>query len=473
MTPGSAAAAGPALTCIMPCVSLTARKGVPSRRMPMTRATPGKWGAMLDLKLIRAETERVRRGLEAKGGPHDLDRILSLDEQRRRLLTDVEQKKGERNRSSQEVAHRKAGGEDAASLITRTRSLSDAIKELDAEVKAIDSALEDLLARVPNLPHESVPIGTDASANVVARTWGEPAHPDFPVVPHWEIGERLGLFDFHRASKLSGAGFTVFLGWGARLQRALIQFMLDLHTTRHGYREVSTPFVVRRECMFGTGQLPKMEEDMYRCEVDDLFLIPTAEVPITNLFREESLAEEDLPISFVGYSPCFRREAGAYGRETRGLVRVHQFDKVEMVKVVRPETSYDEHESLTACAEAVLQALELPYRVLSLASGDLSFAAAKCYDLEAWAPGEAGRWLEVSSCSNFESFQARRMGLRYRTAAGRLEYPHTLNGSGLALPRVIVALLEVHQTPRGAVRIPKALRPYLGGREELGPAPES
>ncbi len=427
---------------------------------------------MLDLKFVRAEADRVRRGLDAKGGAHQLDRILALDEDRRALLQEVEVKKAERNRESQEIARLKSKGEDAAALLERMKALSDRIKEADVRVREVEAELDGLLAWVPNLPHDSVPVGPDASANVVVRNWGETVAHSFPVVPHWEIGERLALLDFRRASKLSGSGFTVFTGVGAQLQRALIRFMIDFHTKRHGFREVSVPYLVRRECMFGTGQLPKMEEDMYHCSVDDLFLIPTAEVPITNLFRDETLADEELPVRLVGYSPCFRREAGAYGKETRGLVRVHQFDKVEMVKIVRPETSYDELESLTACAEAVLQALELPYRVLLLASGDLSFSAAKCYDLEVWSPGEGGRWLEVSSCSNFEAFQARRMGLRYRTAAGKMDTPHTLNGSGLALPRVIVGLLEVHQTEAGSIRIPPALRPYLDGREELGPAPE-
>jgi seryl-tRNA synthetase len=426
---------------------------------------------MLDLKIIRTETDRVRRALEAKGAAQALDRVLALDEERRRLLQDVELKKAERNRSSQEIGTRKAAGEDTTSVQQEMKALSEEIKELDARVRQVEEDLETLLIWIPNLPHESVPLGPDASANVEVRRWGALPPESFRPLPHWEIGERLGLLDFRRASRISGSGFCVFTGQGARLQRALIQFMIDVHTNHHRFREVSVPYLVRRECMFGTGQLPKMEEDMYHCPVDDLFLIPTAEVPITNLYREdESLEEADLPIYHVGYSPCFRREAGAAGKDTRGLVRVHQFDKVEMVKIVTPVTSYDELESLTACAEAILQALELPYRVLALASGDLSFAAAKCYDLEAWSPAE-GRWLEVSSCSNFEAFQARRMGLRYRTKEGRLEYPHTLNGSGLALPRVIVTLLEMHQTSQGSVRLPVALRPYMNGLEELGPEP--
>lgn len=312
---------------------------------------------MLDLKFIRSESERVRRGLEAKGADGPLDRILAKDEERRLLLRQVEVMKAERNRSSEEIAQQKRQGNDASSLMTAMRDLGDEIKRIDSQVRELEGELEGLLRWLPNLPHESVPVGPDASANVEIRRWGTPGSLIARPLPHWEIGERLRLLDFARASRLSGAGFSVFTGAGARLQRGLIHFMIDLHTARHGFREVSTPYLVRRECMFGTGQLPKMEEDMYRCEVDDLFLIPTAEVSITNLYREEVLREEDLPIRLVGYSPCFRREAGAAGKETRGLTRVHQFDKVELVKIVRPETSYRELESLVECAEAVLQAL--------------------------------------------------------------------------------------------------------------------
>jgi seryl-tRNA synthetase len=424
---------------------------------------------MLDLKLIRSQTDRVRRGLEAKGASQQLARILALDAERRRILQEVEEKKAERNRRSYEIARLKKEGFDRAELVRVMKTVSDDIKGLDARLRGVEEDLEARLAWVPNLPHESVPVGP-ASANVEVRHWGSYRAQGFRPVPHWEIGERLGLFDFRRASRLSGSGFVVFTGRGARLREALIRMMLDLHAGRHGFLEVSTPYLVRRDCMFGTGQLPRMEGEMYRCEADDLFLVPTAEVPITNLYREEVLDDCDLPLRLVGYSPCFRREAGAGGRETRGLVRVHQFDKIELVEIARAEDSYRELERLVACAEAVLQALELPYRVMALASGDLSFAAAKCYDLEVFSPAEE-RWLEVSSVSNFESFQARRIGLRVRTAGGRLAFPHTLNGSGVALPRAIVALLEVHQTAGGSVRIPRALRPYMDGLEELAPAP--
>jgi seryl-tRNA synthetase len=423
---------------------------------------------MLDLKLIRTDPERVRRGLAAKRAADRLDRVLALDETKRRLLQEVEVKKADRNRSSHSVARIRGEGGDASSLVQRSRGLAEEIRLLDARVAEVGSELEELLQWLPNLPHETVPVGPDSSANVELRRWGAPGSLVPQPLPHWEIGERLGLFDFPRASRISGAGFAVFTGEGARLRRALIHFMLDLHTRRHGFREVSIPYLVQRESMFGTGQLPKMESEMYRCEADDLFLIPTAEVPMTNLYRGEVLPEAELPLRLVGYSPCFRREAGAAGRETRGLVRVHQFDKVELVEIVSPAASYRELESLVECAEAVLRALELPYRVLSLASGDLSFAAAKCYDLEVWAPAEGGRWLEVSSCSNFEAFQSRRIGLRYRSPEKTLGFPHTLNGSGVALPRTLVALLEAHQTDRGTIRVPAALRPYLDGAEELG-----
>jgi seryl-tRNA synthetase len=322
-----------------------------------------------------------------------------------------------------------------------------------------------LLPWLPNIPHPSVPVG-DESANELIRSWGEPRHEE-GLRDHIELGERLGLFDFDAASRLSGHGWATFVGAGARLQRALIDFMIDRHVAA-GYTEARIPYAVREESLFGCGQLPKLREDMYAVDEEGLFLIPTAEVPLTNFYREEELRREDLPLNLVAYSPCWRREAGSYGKDTRGLMRLHQFDKVEMVKLVTAETSYDELESLTADAEAVLQALELPYRVMLLATGDLSFAAAKCYDIELWAPGE-GRWLEVSSCSNFEAFQARRIGLRYRDADRKLQFVHSLNGSGVALPRLTIALLEHHQTPAGNVRIPEPLRPYLGGLGELVP----
>lgn len=419
---------------------------------------------MLDLKLIRTDPERIRAGLAAKKSDADLDGILALDEQIRSLLQTVETKKAERNSSSQEIARLKKSGEDAGELIHTMKSLSDEIKQHDHELKDLEETLTEKLHWVPNLPHPESPVGGE-DQNRLVRQWGEIKPPQFAIKSHIEIAEDLKLIDFVRASKLSGSGFVVFTGWGARLQRALISYFLD-HNRERGFLEVSTPYIVRRSTMFGTGQIPKLEEDMYRTEPDDLFLIPTAEVPITNLYANEQLSHEELPLFRMGYSPCFRREAGTYGKETRGLVRVHQFDKVEVVKIVPPETSYDELETLASLIEDLLQSLKLPYRMLELATGDLSFAAAKCYDFEVWAPAE-DRWLEVSSCSNFEDFQSRRMKLRWRDANNKLVFPHTLNGSGLALPRIIVAILENYQTERGTVRVPDVLQPYLGGVTEF------
>jgi seryl-tRNA synthetase len=342
------------------------------------------------------------------------------------------------------------------------KDAGDRIKALDDELKAIEEQLYQLQIRIPNLPHESVPLGKSSEDNVVLKTWG--AIPAFEFTPknHLELNENLKLIDFAGGAKIAGAFFVNFSGKGAKLARALINFMLDLHVDKHGYQEMFPPVVVNRQAMFGTGQLPKLEDDMYRIEADDLFLIPTAEVPITNLLANETLRGEDLPIYYTGYTPCFRREAGAYGKDTKGLMRLHQFDKVEMVKFTKPETSYDEHEKLLQNAEEVLQLLGLPYRVLLLCSGDMSFAAAKCYDLEVWAPG-VKKWLEVSSCSNFEDFQARRANIRFRReGGGKLEYVHTLNASGLALPRTIIAIMENYQTDEGTVIVPEVLRKYVG-----------
>jgi seryl-tRNA synthetase len=423
---------------------------------------------MLDPKLIRSDPERIRKAILDKGESADLDTLLQFDAKRRAILAEVEQKKAERNRAGEQIAKAKKAGEDAGEILAAMKDLSAQIKQHDEELREVEHRINELMLWIPNIPHETVPVGADADANVEIRRWGTIPPDDNETIPHWDIGASLSLFDLERAAKVSGSGFVVFTGMGSLLQRALIQMMLDLHISKHGYREVSPPFLTRGDAMEGTGQLPKLKDDMYSTAGDELYLIPTAEVPITNLYRGEELDAADLPIKLVGYSACFRREAGAAGRDTRGLVRVHQFDKVEMVKFVRPEDSYAELESLVADAEAVLRALELPYRVLTLCSGDLSFAAAKCYDLEVWAPAEK-RWLEVSSCSNFESFQARRIGIRFRNEKGRLEYVHTLNGSGLALPRVVAAMLELFQQPDGSVQIPEALRPYMGGREELTP----
>jgi seryl-tRNA synthetase len=418
---------------------------------------------MYDLKFVRTHPEELREAIRKKGESADLDKILAFDERRRALLVEVETLKAERNARSQEIGKAKTTGADASEAIAAMRAVSQRIKDLDAELSANQQEIDEHLQWVPNIPHPSVPEGGE-SANAHLRSWGEPRKAE-GLKDHVELCQDLGLVDLAAASRMSGAGFACFTGMGAKLERALINFMLDQQTAA-GYTEVRIPYATRDGALFGCGQLPKLREDMYAIEHDELYLIPTAEVPLTNLYQGTSLREEDLPINLTAYSPCFRREAGAYGKQTHGLIRLHQFDKVEMVKLVTPETSYDELERLTADAEAVLQKLELPYRVMLLATGDLSFAAAKTHDLELWAPGE-DRWLEVSSCSNFEDFQARRIGLRYRASDGKLRTVHTLNGSGVALPRLTVALLEHHQTERGSVRIPPVLQPYLGGVEEL------
>jgi len=423
---------------------------------------------MLDLKRIRTETDRVREAIAFKKTQADLDRYLLLDEERRELLVEAERLKHERNAVSEEIGRLKKAGQDAADKVQAMKRVGETVKELDARIADLETSLQKIAEWIPNVPHPSVPRAEDASGNVIVREAGTIRKFDFQPKPHWQLAESLGLLDFERAGKIAGAGFLLFTGRGARLERALIRFMIDL-AVRRGYTEVWAPHLVRRECLFGTGQLPKLEEDMYRIQGEELFLNPTAEVPITNIYREEILDGAKLPIRHVGYCASYRKEAGSYGRETRGMIRVHQFDKVELVKLVRPETSYDEHELLLADAAAVLEALELPHRVALLAAGDLSFAGAKCYDLETWAPGE-GRWLEVSSCTNFEDFQARRAGIRFRPEAGaRVEYVHTLNASGLALPRTYATLLEYHQTERGSVRLPEALLPYWDGDREIGP----
>ncbi|MDZ7376021.1 MAG: serine--tRNA ligase [candidate division KSB1 bacterium] len=417
---------------------------------------------MLDIKFIRNNVDRVKQAIQLKNDHADIDRLLQLDGERRQILTEVEALKHERNQVSEEIGRLKQQRQDASHLISQMKSVADRIKQMDDRVKTLDQQIYDILIRIPNIPHESVPIGQDASANLEVKRWGELPPKDFKAKPHWEIGEKLGIIDFAGGSRVAGSFFINYKGLGARLQRALIHFMLDLHIKKHGYTEVYPPFLVNRESMFGTGQLPKLEDDMYVTSQDDLFLIPTAEVPVTNLLRDQILRGEDLPIYYTAYTPCFRREAGTYGKDTRGLVRVHQFDKVEMVKFVTPESSYDELEKLLQNAEEVLQLLELPYRVMALSTGDLSFAAAKCYDIEVWADG-LGKWLEVSSCSNFEDFQARRANIRFnRDANAKPEYVHTLNGSGLALPRTVIAILENYQTDEGTVIVPRVLREFMG-----------
>ncbi len=422
---------------------------------------------MLDIKLIRDNPDLVRAGLKTRHSPVDVSAVLELDERRRAAITEVDRLKAARNEISKKIGELKKAGQDTAEIQRQTREMGEKISALDAQVRAIEEEQRKLVLAIPNLPHESVPAGEDALDNVVVREWGHKKTFDFQPKDHVALGEALGLFDFERAARMSGAGFPLFIGLGARLERALIQFMLDLHVAKHGYTEIAPPYVVTTATMTGTGQLPKMAEDMYHAEVDDLWLIPTAEVPVTNIHREE-IIRAPLPLKYVAHTPCFRREAGSAGKETRGLIRVHQFDKVELVKFVPPATSYDELEQLVRDATDVLEALGLTYRVLQLCSGDMSFAAAKCYDLELWAPGFNG-WLEVSSCSNFEAFQARRAGIRWKNAEGKTEFVHTLNGSGVALSRLYVAILENGQQADGSVVLPEALRPYLGGLERLAP----
>ena len=424
---------------------------------------------MLDLKLIREQEARVRTALERRGAHVDLDGLLALDREWRAAVQEVETLKQERNSVSKEIGQRKQAGEDTADQQARMRAVGERVADIDRANRERLEAMDRLLLTLPNLPCDEAPVGPDASGNRLVRTVGEPRHFDFEPRTHVDLAESLQLVDFARAARMSGAGFAVYTGAGARLERALIQFMLDLHTREHGYTEISPPFVCNTEAMTGTGQLPKMAEDMYAIPEDGLYLIPTAEVPVTNLYRTETL-EGPLPLAHVAYTPCFRREAGAAGRETRGLIRMHQFDKVELVRFVEPETSYQQLELLVTHAEEVLKRLGLTYRILELCTGDLSFAAARCYDIELWAPGQ-GDWLEVSSCSNFEDFQARRAGIRYRPDGGKPRWVHTLNGSGVALARLYVAILENYQTADGGVTLPEALVPYMGGIERLSPGP--
>jgi seryl-tRNA synthetase len=423
---------------------------------------------MLDLKFIRSNADIVRKAVDNKGEKVDIDRILELDKKRRDIIGEVEKLKSDRNTATAEIARMKKSGGDASGLIAEMKSLGDKITAFDQELRDVETEINDRLLWVPNIPHESVPVGKTDADNVEIKKWGELKEFDFPVRPHWEIGEMLDGLDLTHGAAVSGSGFYFLRGQVALLERALINFMLDLHTRDHGYKETCVPYLVGEDAMRGTGQIPKLKEDMYHIEDDNLYLIPTAEVSLTSIHAGEILSVDKLPEKICAFSPCFRREAGSYGKETRGIVRVHQFHKVEMVKIVEPETSYDELESLLENAEKVLQSLDLPYRVRILCTGDLSFSAAKCYDIEAYAPG-MGMWLEVSSCSNFVDFQARRMNLRYRPGKNaKPEFPHTLNGSGLALPRTVAAILENYQTKEGRVIVPEVLRPYMGGLDIIG-----
>ncbi len=422
---------------------------------------------MLDLKFIRENPELVKAGIAKKNDKSDIDAILQIDERRREIIREVEKLKGERNKASAEIGRKKKAGESADEAVAAMKEVGNKISSYDEKLREVEEKLNTALTWIPNIPHEKAPVGSEEN-NVVLRTWGEVPQCDFKVLPHWELGERLGILDLPAASKISGSGFYVLKGTGALLQRALINYMLDTHI-RDGFIEYNVPFLVTADTMFGTGQLPKMEEDMYKtaADEDDLYLIPTAEVPLTNMFKKEILDYQKLPVNVVAQTPCFRREAGAAGKDTRGMLRVHQFDKVELVKIVRPETSFEEHESLLAQAEKIIQGLKLPYRIVELATGDLSFAAARCYDIELWAPG-VGNWLEISSVSNFMDFQARRMNCRYRDEEKKIQFPHTLNGSGVALARLIPAIIENYQNADGTVNIPEILYPYMKGITKIG-----
>ena len=422
---------------------------------------------MLDINLIRSDPEAVKRGLARKGESVDVDALLTIDQNRRALTTQRDELRNQRNAISKEVGRIKAARGDADQLMAEAKAVGEQIKQLEADLTAADQQLRDALLSTPNLPADDVPDGQTPDDNVVVKTVGEPAEADPAPLPHWDIGEKLGILDLGRAAKIAGSGFTLFLGQGARLVRALVNWMLDVNTAEAGYTEVFPPALVNARAMTGTGQLPKFEQELYALRDDPYYLIPTAEVPVTNLYQDEILAEADLPILHTAYTPCFRREAGAAGRETRGMIRVHQFNKVELVKFTTPETSEAEHEKLTRNAEDLLERLGLPYRRVLLCAADMSFSASKCYDLEVYAAG-CRRWLEVSSCSNFTDFQARRANIRYRDAKGKIRFVHTLNGSGLALPRIIVAILENFQQPDGTVRLPDCLRPYMGGKAALG-----
>lgn len=419
---------------------------------------------MLDIRLLREDPETVKERLKTRGGDawQLVDEVLACDEKRRAGETERQKLQGDRKRISKEIGALRSAGRDTSEIEAQVRRIGEEIKRIGEEADTADDRQRELLLAIPNLPHPACPVGRDETANPVLRQWGEkPAFDGFEPLDHVALGEKLGLFDFELATKISSSGFVTFTGPGARLERTLVQFLLDLHTRDHGYREVSPPFIVNRECMFGTGQLPKFEDDMYGLEDNAFFLAPTAEVPVTNLFRDQIVKPEDFPLKVTAYTPCFRREAGSAGRESKGMIRMHQFDKVELVNIVHPGRSFEQLEILTAEAEKALQLLGLHYRVVELCTGDIGFSAAKTYDIEVWAPGH-GAYLEVSSCSNFVDYQARRMKLRFKDENGKNQICHTLNGSGTALPRLYVALIETCQQADGAILLPEALRPYFG-----------
>ena len=425
---------------------------------------------MYDLKQLRENLDHIRISLGRRGNDVPWADIQKLSEERRAVTTQVEQFRYELNKGSEEVARLRRAKEPAEEAMAAMKQLGNRIKDAEGTLRTIEETLTDVALRIPNLPHASVPVGADASDNIEVRRWGSLPSFSSPPKPHWEIGENLGILDFDRAAKIAGARFSVMTGAGAKLERALINYMLDLHTTQHGYREVIPPFMVNRSSMTGTGNLPKFEEDLFRLRDEEYFLIPTAEVPVTNLHREEILSGDRLPLRYTAYTPCFRREAGSYGKDTRGLIRLHQFNKVELVAFTTPDRSYEELERLTSHAESILQGVNLPYRVITLCTGDMGFSAAKTYDIEVWLPSQQ-QYREISSCSNFESFQARRASIKYRPTGGKKEtktdFVHTLNGSGLAVGRTVVAILENFQQPDGSVEVPTVLRPYMAGMERI------
>jgi seryl-tRNA synthetase len=416
---------------------------------------------MHDLGFFRANFDKIAERLATRGPVAGLDQFRELDRRRRAAITEAEELKARRNAESAEIARLRKAGTDTTERQQQVREIGNRIAALDEQIKALDESFRELLAGIPNLPHESVPVGRSADDNVEVRRCGEPPKFDFEPKAHWDLGPELGILDMERAAKVTGARFAVYWGLGAKLERALINFMLDVHTREHGYKEVLPPFLINSASLFGTGNLPKFAEDLFKCENHDFWLAPTAEVPVTNLYRDETLEAERLPINLCAYTPCFRSEAGSYGRDVRGIIRQHQFQKVELVKFARPETSYQELEKLTADAEDILRRLELPFRTVVLSTADLGFSSAKTYDIEVWLPGQNG-YKEISSCSNFEAFQARRAGIRFKAAKGKSEFVHTLNGSGLAVGRTWVAIVENFQQRDGSVVIPHALRPYLG-----------
>ena len=427
---------------------------------------------MLDLRFIRTNLDKVKDMLNKRGYELDMSKFEELDKKRREMITEIESLRAKRNEINDQVSKRRKKGEDISELIDQMKTISSKIKEKEKELPKIEEEFHNFLLQIPNIPHESVPIGKDENDNQVVRYWGKKPEFSFKPLPHWEIGERLGILDFKRAAKLSGSRFALYKGAGAKLERALINFMLDIHTKEHGYTEVLPPFLVNSECMLGTGQLPKFEEDLFKVKDWDLYLIPTAEVPVTNIHREEILSEDELPKYYVAYTPCFRSEAGSYGKDVRGLIRQHQFNKVELVKITKPEDSFEELEKLTKDAEEILRRLNLHYRVVCLCTGDLGFSSAKTYDLEVWLPGQ-GVYREISSCSNCTDFQARRAKIRFRRKGKKgSEFVHTLNGSGIAVGRTVVAILENYQQEDGSVLIPEALRPYMDGMEYIRPKEE-